>query len=327
MSIPFETTKTWLNLSSSDRKIGSGANNNFSINFNNGGLTNNSGGFYGSKSYINPIFFTFPNNAPNIQDDFNNVFYISGSKFVVAGNATSVELNLPAGLYQNVAQLTNGLQTVINGYISVAHPTVNPVAYTGNVAVSQVQVISNLNYNKINFLFQNIGSGETLSVYLYEGVPGNFVAINNQNFGSVVGTDENIFTLSAASPSHTLPYLPNLQIYDIIQIKCNLCRSTYEIESGVLSTSLIMVAFPAANFVVNDSVLFNNNNEILYRQEMNGSNFGTIEISVCDKSGRLIPFFGECDFSICIEREQFNEPVNMARVTSDNPYSAPMFYQ
>lgn len=317
MSIPFETTKTWLNLSSSDRKVGSGASNNFSINFNNGGLTNNSGGFYGSKSYINPVFFSFPNNAPNIQTNYNNVFYIAGNLFGAGG----VQLTLDQGVYQNVAQLTLALQTKIN----VALLT---VSYTATVTVTQFTTTpGDLNYNHILFTLVAPASGETVSVYLYQGIPGNFVATNPLNFGSVVGTDENVFTLQTGSLTHYLPYLPNLQIYDIIQIKCNLCRSTYEIESGVLSTSLIMVAFPAANFVVNDSILFNNNNPELYRQEMNGSNFGTIEISVCDKNGRLIPFFGECDMSILIEREQYNEPVNMSRVTSDNPYTAPMFYQ
>ena len=333
MATPITNSKNWINLSSADRT--SGTSNNFSIQFNNGGLTNNSGGFYGSTSYINPIWFSFPNNAPNIQDDFNNVFYITGSKFVVAGNATYKELNLTQGLYQNVDQLTNGLQTVINGYINTPDPLVMPVAYVGNVSVTQVATTSSLDYNNINFTFnQGAGTSDTLSVYLFRGIPGNFVSVNNQNFGSVVGTDENVFTLQTGALSHTLPYLPNLQIYDIVQVKCNLCKSTYELEyvSGSssqqqLSTSLIMVAFPTANFTVNDSILFTNNNPFLYRQEMNTSNYDSIQILICDKNGRLIPFFGEVDFSITIEREQFNEPVNLARVKDQSPYSAPTFYK
>lgn len=332
MATPITNSKNWINLSSADRT--SGDSNNFTIQFNNGGLTNNSGGFYGSTSYINPIWFSFPNNAPNIQENFNNVFYITGSNFVVSGNATYKELELPQGIYQNVKQLTTGLQTVINGYISVAHPTVNPVAYTGTVAITQVTNDASLDFNKINFTFTAPGSGETLAIYLSRGTPISFVNVNSQNFGSVVGTDENVFTLSASNLSHTLPYLPNLQIYDIIQIKCNLCKSTYELEyvSGStkdqqLCTSLIMVAFPTANFTVNDSILFSNNNPFLYRQEMNTSNYDSIQIQVCDKNGRLIPFFGEVDFSITIEREQFNEPINLARVKDQSPYSAPTFYR
>ena len=332
MATPITNSKNWINLSSADRT--SGNSNNFSIQLNNGGLTNNNGGFYGSTSYINPIWFSFPNNAPNIQDHFNNVFYISGSNFIVSGNLTSAELNLPQGLYQNVSQLTAGLQTVINGYIHTANPAVMPNAYTGNILVAQNAVVSSLDYNKINFTFQNPGAAETISVHLSRGIPNNYVALNSENFGSVVGTDENTFELTTANPSHTLPYLPNLQIYDIIQVKCNLCKSTYELEyvSGSsfqqqLSTSLIMVAFPTANFTVNDSILFTNNNPFLYRQEMNTSNYDSIQIQVCDKNGRLIPFFGEVDFSITIEREQYNEPINLARVKDQSPYTAPTFYK
>ena len=314
MSVPFEVTKTWLNLSSSDRS--SGSSNNFSINFNNGGLTNNSGGFYGSKSFINPIWFSFPNNAPNLQNNFNNEFWISGNKYPAGG----AKLILPQGVYQNVSQLTAGLQTIINASLL-------SVSYTGTITVAQESDNTKLDFNKIKFTFVTPASGETISLYFSIGTP-TLLVTNPLNFATVVGTDENVFTLAEGGVlSHTLPYLPNLQIYDIIQIKCNLAKSTFELENKVLSTSLIMVSFPSANFTVNDTILFNNNNPMLYKQEMNGSNFGTIEISVCDKNGRLIPFFGECDFSICIEREQYNQPVNMARVTSDNPYTAPMFYQ
>jgi hypothetical protein len=330
MAAPYSVTKHWINLSSADRT--SGNSNDFNIQFNSGGITNDSGGFFGSKSYINPIFFSFPNNAPNIQDNFNNVFYISGSKF--AGPEPYAMLTLPQGVYQNVKQLTTGIQTAINNYISVIHATVLPVAYTGTITVAADTIDSNLTYNKIVFTFNSPGSTETLNFYFSIGTPVNYAAKNPLNFGSVVGTDENIFTLTASILTHTLPYLPNLQIYDIIQIKCNLTRSTYELEyksgvttNGILSPSLIMVAFPTANFTVNDSILFSNNNPFLYRQIMNTSNYDSINIQICDKNGRLIPFFGEVDFSITIEREVFNEPVNLTRAKDQSPYSAPMFYQ
>lgn len=330
MAFPFSSTKNWINLSSADRT--SGNSNDFSIQFNSGGITNDSGGYFGSKSYINPIFFSFPNNAPNIQDDFNNVFFISGSNFT--GNTNYAQLTLPQGVYQQVSQLTAGLQTVINGYISTTHVGVMPTAYTGNVSITQVSNISSLSLNKINFQFNGPTALETLDFYFNTGTPINFVATNPQNFGSILGTDENIFTLTQASTSHTLPYLPNLNIYDIIQIKCNLTRSTYELEykqgfttNGILSPSLIMVAFPSANFVVNDNILFTNNNPLLYRQIMNTPNYDSINIQICDKNGRLIPFYGECDFSLTIERESYSEPVNLTRAKDQSPYSAPMFYQ
>lgn len=332
MAAPFNVTKHWINLSSADRT--SGDSNNFNIQFNSGGLTNDSGGFFGSKSYINPIFFSFPNNAPNIQDDFNNVFYITGNKFNVAGNTTYKALTLTQGLYQNVSQLTSNLTTIINGFIKSAAPELGGNTYTGNVNLSQELNPASLNYNKINCLLAGPAAGETISLYFSQGTPISFVSLNPQNFGSVIGTDENVFTLTVADPLHTLPYLPNLNIYDIIQIKCNLTRSTYELElkqgqtrNGILSPSLIMVAFPAANFTVNDSILFTNNNPFLYRQIMNSPNYDSIDIQICDKNGRLIPFFGEVDFSITIERETYNEPVNLSRVKDQSPYTAPMFYQ
>lgn len=330
MAAPFSVSKHWINLSSADRT--SGDSNNFTIQFNSGGITNDSGGFFGSKSYINPIFFSFPNNAPNIQDNFNNVFYISGNKF--AGTEPYAMLTLPQGVYQNVSQLTAGLQKAVNDYISVTHGTTLPAAYTGTITVGANATPSDLAYNKIVFTFVAPGSGETLNFYFSTGTPINFVTTNPLNFASVIGTDENVFTLTGAALIHTLPYLPNLQIYDIIQIKCNLTRSTYELEyqagstkNGILSPSLIMVAFPTANFTVNDSILFTNNNPFLYRQIMNSPNYDSINIQICDKNGRLIPFFGEVDFSITIEREVFNEPVNLSRVKDQSPYSAPMFYQ
>jgi len=323
-------TKNWINLSSADRT--SGTSNDFTIQFNSGGLTNDSAGMYGSKSYINPIFFSFPNNAPNIQENFNNVFCLAGSKFQAnIGNTivnTGVELTLPQGVYQNVSQLTTQLQSVINGYITTTHPNVLPVAYTSNVVVQQVTDPTNLSYNKINFSLPGV---DTLDVYLSLGTPFGFVQTNPLNFSSVVGTDENVFTIGNLA-AHTLPYLPNLNIYDIIQIKCNLTRSTYELEyksdstrNPILSPSLIMVAFPSANFTVNDSILFTNNNPVLYRQIMNSANYDTIQISICDKNGRLIPFFGEVDCSLTIEREVIGQGLNFNRDKDINPYSANMY--
>lgn len=330
MAFPVSSTKNWINLSSADRT--SGNSNDFTVQFNSGGLTNDSAGYFGSKSYINPIFFSFPNNAPNIQADFNNVFYIAGSKF--AGTTPYAQLTIPEGVYQNVSQLTAAVQSAINTYIGTTHGTTLPVAYTGTVAVAANTTPSDLNYNKIVFTFTTPAVGETLSLYFYLGTPISLINVNNQNFGGVLGTNENIFTLDTTTLTHTLPYLPNLNIYDIIQIKCNLTRSTYELEyksgsssNGVLSPSLIMVAFPSANFVVNDNILFTNNNPLLYRQIMNTSNYDSISIQICDKNGRLIPFYGEVDFSITIERESYNEPVNLTRIKDQNPYTAPMFYQ
>lgn len=322
MALPYQTTKTWLNLSSADRT--SGTSNNFIIQFNNGGLTNQSAGYFGSKSFINPIFMSFPNNAPNIQQNFNNVFYISGNKF--AGPTPYAMLTIPEGVYQNVSQLTASVQKSINDYIGTIQGATLPTAYTGIVAVAQNATPSDLKYNRITFTFTP-GSGEILNLYFYLGTPIGFVQQNAENFGLVLGTDDNVFTLNATTPAFTCEYLPNLAVYDIIQVKCNLARSTYEIENGILSTSQILVSFPSANFVVNDQILFTNNNPTLYRQEMNSSNFDTILIQICDKNGRLIPIIGEVDFSILIEREQYNEPINLNRIKDQNPYSADMFYQ
>ena len=122
----------------------------------------------------------------------------------------------------------------------------------------------------------------------------------------------------------------------MIQINCNWCRSTYEIINSstigtgtvpVLSPSLIMVSFPTANYLTTNQVVFLNNNPFLYRQEMKTSNWDTLQIQVTDKNGRLIPYFGEIDFSITIEREIINEPVNLALAKDQNPYTAPMFYK
>ena len=316
-------TRNWLNLSSADRLSG-GTSNNFTIQLNSGSITSDSGGYFGSKSFINPIFFSFPNNAPNIQANFNNVFYLSGSKF--AGTTPYKKLFLTPGLYQNVPQLCSYLQSIINAYISVVDGTTLPVAYTGTVTVAQATNPLLLNYNSIVFTFVGGAAGETLNIYLSDQTPISFVSQNPENFGLVVGTDVN-FTISTASTIFTLPFLPNLNIYDIIQVKCNLCSSTYEIESGSLSQSLIMVAFPSANFVVNDTILFNNNNPYLYRQPMHTSNYDSIQIQVCDKNGRLIPFVGEVDFSITIERETYTEPINLQRVKDQSPYSAPTMYK
>jgi len=323
MATPVQNTKHWLNLSSTDRS--SGTSNNFTIQFNSGSITNDAGGYYGSKSYINPIFFSFPNNAPNIQDNFNNVFYISGNLF--AGATPYAQLTIPQGVYQNVVQLTTAVAKAINDYISVIHAGVLPAAYVGTITVAFEPNNASLNYNKVVFTFVSPASTETLNIYLSDGTPINFVSTNPLNFGTVIGTNELVFTLSASALVHTLPYLPNLNIYDIIQIKCNLCKSTYEIESGQLSQSLIMVAFPSVNFVVNDVILFNNNNPFLYRQEMHSSNWDSMQIQITDKNGRLIPFFGEADFSLTIEREQLNEPINLSRIKDQSPYTAPMFYK
>jgi hypothetical protein len=316
-------TRHWLNLSSADRLSG-GTSNNFIIQLNSGSITSDSGGYFGSKSFINPIFFSFPNNMPNIQTDFNNKFYLSGSRF--AGATPYKLLTIPQGLYQNVKQLTTQIAKAINDYISVVDGTTLPVVYTGTVVVAAESDDGDLNFNRIKFTFTAGASGEVLNIYLADQTPVSFVTTNNQNFGLVAGTDVN-FTISTAAPIFTLPYLPNLNIYDIIQVKCNLCSSTYEIESGSLSQSLIMVAFPSANFVVNDTILFNNNNPYLYRQPMHTSNYDSIQIQVCDKNGRLIPFVGEVDFSITIERETYTEPINLQRVKDQSPYSAPTMYK
>lgn len=317
MAQPFTSSKSWINLSSTDRT--SGTNNDFTINFNNSGLSGDPGGFFGSKTFINPIFFSLPNNWQNIQLDYNDTFWISGTGFPAGG----LSVKITPAVYQNVSQLTTELTTKIAAALASASP-----AITGTITVSQDTTPSSLTYNYIKFVSASLST--SVSLYFNIARP-TFVATNPYNFAGIIGCDENVFTLTA-NATHTLTQLPNLALYDMIQINCNLCRSTYEIINStggnpILSPSLIMVSFPTANYLTTNQVVFLNNNPILYRQEIKTANWDTIQIQICDKNGRLIPFFGELDFSITIEREQYNEPVNLAFAKDQNPWSASMFYK
>lgn len=316
---PYTSTKAWINLSSTDRT--SGTNNNFTINFNSAGLTGDMGGFFGSKTFINPIYFSLPNNWQNIQLDYNDTFWMSGTGFPAGGLA----IKITPAVYQNVSQLTAELTSKIATALTSA-------SITGTVTVAQDTTPSSLTYNYIKFTATTLST--PVSFYFNIATP-TLIATNPYNFSGIIGCDENIFTLSG-SGSHTLTQLPNLALYDMIQINCNWCRSTYEILNSstvgtgvvpVLSPSLIMVSFPTANYLTTNQVVFLNNNPFLYRQEMKTSNWDTLQIQVTDKNGRLIPYFGEIDFSITIEREIINEPVNLALAKDQNPYTAPMFYK
>ena len=316
MAQPYSTNKIWLNLSSTDRT--SGTNNDFNIQFNSGALTNEAAGYFGSKSYINPVFFSLPNNWQNIQVDYNDVFYLSGSKFPAGG----IELKLDAGVYQSVVSICAYIQAKIRAAMLA---TTTP--YTGVIEVSQVTDNLSLDFNHINFKWSTPpASTETVSFYFSTAIP-TLIATNPLNFAAIIGCEDNIFTLDATNTAYTLTQLPNLALYDMIQIECSLCRSTYEIVSGQLSPSIIMVAFPTANYLTANQVVFLNNNPFLYRQEMRTPNWDTINIRLTDKAGRLIPYFGELDLSITIEREQFNEPQNLARIKDQNPWTADMFYK
>lgn len=315
MAQPFTSSKSWINLSSTDRTTGT--NNDFTINFNNSGLTGDPGGFFGSKTYINPIFFSLPNNWQNIQLDYNDTFWISGTGFPAGGLAVKIT---PA-VYQNVGQITTELTSKIATALSSA-------SITGTITVSQDTSPNSLTFNYIKFVAASLST--PVSLYFNLARP-TFVDTNPYNFGGIIGCDENVFTLTG-SGTHFLTQLPNLQLYDMIQINCNLCKSTYEIINStggqaILSPSLIMVSFPTANYLTTNQVVFLNNNPFLYRQEIKTPNWDTIQIQVCDKNGRLIPYFGEIDFSITIEREQFNEPTNLAFAKDQNPWAAPMFYK
>jgi len=317
MAQPYSTNKIWLNLSSTDRT--SGTNNDFTIQFNSGALTNEAAGYFGSKSYINPVFFSLPNNWQNIQVDYNDVFYLSGNKFPAGG----VQLLLDPGVYQSVSTVCAYLQAKIRA----AMLAVTAPVYTGVIEVKQNTDPNSLDFNHIYFQWSTPpASLETVSFYFNTGTPVLLVT-NPLNFAGIIGCEDNIFTLDATTTIKTLTQLPNLALYDMIQIECSLCRSTYEIQSGQLSPSIIMVAFPTANYLTANQVVFLNNNPFLYRQEMRTPNWDTINIRLTDKAGRLIPYFGELDLSITIEREQFNEPQNLARIKDQNPWTADMFYK
>tara|TARA_R110002126_G_scaffold12829_2_gene55200 strand:+ start:3038 stop:3985 length:948 start_codon:yes stop_codon:yes gene_type:complete len=315
MAQPFTSTKSWINLSSTDRT--SGTNNDFTINFNNSALSGDPGGFFGSKTFINPIFFSLPNNWQNIQLDYNDTFYIAGTGFPAGGSAVKIT---PA-VYQNVSQITTELTTRIATALTGA-------GITGTITVSQETSPSNINCNYIKFVSASLST--PVSLYFNIATPV-IPATNPYNFAGIIGCDENVFTLTA-NDTHILTQLPNLVLYDMIQINCNLCRSTYEIINStggkpILSPSIIMVSFPTANYLTTSQVVFNNNNPFLYRQEMKTANWDTIQIQICDKNGRLIPYFGELDFSMTIEREQYNEPVNLSFAKDQNPWTASMFYK
>jgi hypothetical protein len=303
--------KIFVNLSSTDRS--SGYSNDFTIQFNNSGLTSGMNGYFGGRSFMNPIFFSLPNNWYNIQTDYNDSFYIAGT----GGNGSLVnglKIQIPQGIYSTVAQLTNQIQTKINTALATA-------TFTGLIAVSQILTpTTDLNLLKIGFRFTS-GSAETLNLYFNVATP-TLLALNPYNFGTVVGVDQNIIFLLPADTAPTYAdYPPNLQIYDMIQIECSLARSTYEIESGVLSPSTILVSFPVGNALVNNQVVFTNNNPMLYRQEMASTSWDRISIRVIDKNGRLIPFFGEVDLSLIIESEAV-EMSNTGRIKDMNPYTA-----
>lgn len=315
MAQPFTTTKSWINLSSTDRT--SGTNNDFTINFNNSALSGDPGGFFGSKTFVNPIFFSLPNNWQNIQLDYNDTFWISGTGFPAGGLA----IKITPAVYQNVGQLTTELTTKIAAALTTA-------SITGTITVAIETSPTSLNCNYIQFKAASLST--PVSLYFNIATP-TLIATNPYNFSAIIGCEDNIITLTGTQ-TYTLTQLPNLVLYDMIQINCNLCRSTYEIinssgGSPILSPSLIMVAFPTANYLTTSQVVFLNNNPFLYRQEMKTANWDTIQIQICDKNGRLIPYFGEIDFSMTIEREQYNEPVNLAFAKDQNPWTASMFYQ
>ena len=318
MAQPYSASKIWLNLSSTDRT--SGSNNDFTIQFNSGALTNEAAGYFGSKSYVNPIFFSLPNNWQNIQAGYNDVFYLSGSKFPAGG----VQLTLQAGVYQTVSQVCSYLQTAIN----TAMAATLPAAYTGVIKVEQVtSPVTSLTFNYIKFSWSTPpAAGETVLFYFNIGTPVLLVT-NPYNFAGIIGCEDNVFQLDATVVTKVLTQLPNLVLYDMIQIECSLCRSTYEIQNSQLSPSIIMVAFPTANYLTNNQVVFLNNNPMLYRQEMRTPNWDSVNIRITDKFGRLIPFFGELDLSITIERDQINEPQNLTRIKDQNPWTADMFYK
>jgi hypothetical protein len=304
--------KIFVNLSSTDRS--SGSSNDFTIQFNNSALTSGMNGYFGGRSFINPIFFSLPNNWYNIQTDYNDTFYIAGT----GGNGSLVgglKIQIPQGIYSTVAQLTYQIQSKINVALSTA-------TFTGTVAVSQILTpTTDLNLLKIGFRYTSATASETLNLYFNVGTP-TLIVLNPNNFGTVVGVDQNtIFLLPSDSAPTYADYPPNLQIYDMIQIECSLARSTYEIESGILSPSTILVSFPVGNFLVNNQVVFTNNNPMLYRQEMSSTSWDRISIRVIDKNGRLIPFFGEVDLSLIIENEVL-ETSNTGRIKDMNPYTA-----
>ena len=308
----FSITKTFLNLSSTDKS--SGNNNDFIIQFNNAGLTTESNGYFGSKSYINPIFFNLANNWQNIQLDYNDTFWLGGSYW---GGGNGVAVKIPAGVYQTPQQLASAIQTAVAGVINTA---VSPF-YTGSLAVSYyVSNNADINWQHMAFTFTSSAPAEVLKLYFTVNTPIT-VSQNPYNFAQIVGVDASDITLTPGQTKYG-EYVPNLILYDMIQIQCNLCKATFEIESGILSPSIIMVSFPVGNYTVNNQVVFLNNNPMLYRQEMRSPNFDTIQIRVVDKNGRLIPFIGEIDMSFIIERELVNEPFNAQRVKDQNPYTA-----
>jgi len=317
----FSVSKNYINLSSTDRI--SGTNNDFIIQFNSSGLTSESNGYFGSKSFINPIFFSLPNNWQNIQAGYNDVYYIVGAETGATPHSINATLNLPAGVYQTVAQLCFAIQTQVRAALTTAGFTIA----TGFVCEQLLSPTTNINWQHIRF--DMVGAaGTTINLYFTEVTPV-LIALNPYNFATLVGVDSAVITLNShvatVPPDFTgsvfAEYVPQLNIYDMIQIQCNLCNATYEIENNTLSPSIIMVSFPVGNNTVNNQVVFLNNNPQLYRQQMRTSNFDTIQIRVVDKQGRLIPFFGECDLSIIIEREVLNEPQNLQRIKDQNPYS------
>jgi hypothetical protein len=308
----FSITKTFLNLSSTDKS--SGNNNDFIIQFNNAGLTTESNGYFGSKSYINPIFFNLANNWQNIQLDYNDTFWLGGSYW---GGGNGVAVKIPAGVYQTPQQLASAIQTAVAGVINVG---ITPF-YAGSLTVAYyVSNNADINWQHMAFTFTSSAPAEVLKLYFTVNTPIT-VSQNPYNFAQIVGVDASDITLTPGQTKYG-EYVPNLILYDMIQIQCNLCKATFEIESGILSPSIIMVSFPVGNYTVNNQVVFLNNNPMLYRQEMRSPNFDTIQIRVVDKNGRLIPFIGEIDMSFIIERELVNEPFNAQRVKDQNPYTA-----
>lgn len=281
------TTKHFLNFSSSQKQ--SGTDYDFLINFNSTALVSSGATNEAVRTYISPQQIVIPASWDNIRSGVNDKVIIN-----IALNSASpvdVSFNLPVGS-PDINTLANTLKTNLQTSV----PTFYYSGSTHNITAWDVSYNSYKQRLSISATVQN---SHPIS-YTWK-----FGSSNTASAGALLGFGVADYTITnlASGSAYNPPFIPDVQPYQMIKIKSNIAKRSYDIRNSVLGASQDFATIMVGNTLVGSNVVFQPTSNDDYKQLID-NNFSSISILLTDRNNNPITSLsGDSFYTFIIERE------------------------
>lgn len=250
-----------------------------------------------SKTYLTPCFLSITFSSDNISEEKKNNKY-TVTVTPTTGNAMVSTFIIPDGTYTgssllNVvkAHLQNSIRWVSGNNVFMDFSASSYDAITNKITLSRAPPASAIpSQPTVSFNFKPTGY-DASQVFGVDSLQLAYDATNAVTF-----TAENVI---------------DLQSYEVIQLRSNIAKSTFQKVNGILSPTDILLLIPTDNINTSGGLLqWSPMDTSLYRQEVNGDcDYMTLSLTDLKNKSVGLKSKSQVSFSFILEREFYPQSV------------------